>query len=352
MLLLGGLLIAASGAKAQLQPRIIGGEPAAGGEIPWQVAVIWNHTSLCGGALIHPQWVLTAAHCVYDGSDPEAPWAEPATVIVIAGTDDWASHYYHAPEKRNTASRVIGHPDYDPGTADNDIALLGFDAPIDCSGCVIDLVTRANEAELVVAGSTVGIASGWGNTSTEGEDFPDLLHKVALPVIGHHQCRHELVYEPEYITANMLCAGYPDGVKDTCQGDSGGPFAVPVSDGTGYALAGVVSWGYDCAAAGAPGVYARVACYDRWIADATDGDSGVASGDAGGHSCGPDDGLIGGDTVTDYIEPEQEPLPEPLPEPEPDSGGSSGGGRSGFGGIGAGLPLLLFGLLGWRRLRG
>ena len=95
-----------------------------------------------------------------------------------------------------------------------------------------------------------------------GGHFPNMLHYVRVPTITNSEC--ESLYEGRFvITDSMLCAGYPDGGKDSCQGDSGGPF---VCNNNGNAIiAGVVSWGTGCALPQYPGVYARVTVALNWI---------------------------------------------------------------------------------------
>eukprot|EP00966_Prymnesium_polylepis_P034267 796148-Prymnesium_polylepis.1 len=64
----------------------------------------------------------------------------------------------------------------------------------------------------------------------------------------------------------MLCAGFPEGGRDTCQGDSGGPlFVMPTGETDKAVLVGVVSFGEGCGFAGFPGVYARVSYFYDWI---------------------------------------------------------------------------------------
>ena len=90
----------------------------------------------------------------------------------------------------------------------------------------------------------------------------NILQWVRVPAITNSECNS--AYNGD-ITDSMICAGYPgEGGKDACQGDSGGPFVC--ANGTKSVIAGVVSWGYGCAEAQYPGVYARVAKYADWIA--------------------------------------------------------------------------------------
>jgi secreted trypsin-like serine protease len=84
-----------------------------------------------------------------------------------------------------------------------------------------------------------------------------------VPLLSPATCAAITAYGSN-ITTNMLCAGYEQGGKDSCQGDSGGPLVVPNNSG-GYTLAGVVSWGNQCALADNPGVYTRVSRFMNWI---------------------------------------------------------------------------------------
>ena len=105
------------------------------------------------------------------------------------------------------------------------------------------------------------VVSGWGTLSSGGSQ-PKKLQEVTVQVTENTKCGN---YPQNEITANMMCAG-ADG-KDSCQGDSGGPLVTKV--GKRYHLVGVVSWGYGCAAANYPGVYARITKVLGWIATTT-----------------------------------------------------------------------------------
>ena len=105
--------------------------------------------------------------------------------------------------------------------------------------------------------------SGWG-TLQSGGSSPTNLHYVKVPAVSNAKCKED--YGGSAITDSMLCAGYPGvGGKDACQGDSGGPY---VCDKAGDAvLAGVVSWGNECARPDYLGVYARNTEALQWIKD-------------------------------------------------------------------------------------
>ena len=94
-----------------------------------------------------------------------------------------------------------------------------------------------------------------------GGSTPETLKYVRVPAISNTACNSDYGGS---ITDAMICAGYPGvGGKDACQGDSGGPFIC--NDGGKAVLAGVVSWGYGCADAAYPGVYARTTYVLDWI---------------------------------------------------------------------------------------
>ncbi|ERE88011.1 anionic trypsin-2-like protein, partial [Cricetulus griseus] len=144
------------------------------------------------------------------------------------------------------------HPSFVRKTLDNDIMLIKLASPVTLSARV---ATVALPTSSVPAG-TQCLISGWGNTLSFGELYPDLLQCLEAPVLTQAECKAAY---PGKITDNMFCAGFLAGGKDSCQGDSGGPL---VCNGE---LQGIVSWGYGCALADNPGVYTKVVNYVDWI---------------------------------------------------------------------------------------
>lgn len=240
-------------------PFIVGGGPAAEGEWPWQVALVGgNATNLyngqfCGGSLVAANWVVTAAHCVYN--------AAPAAQDVVAGIYNLQSPA--AGYQRRDVAQIVIHPNYNPNTSNSDIALLRLSSPVTLGGSG---ATKTQAIQLVppAIGSLDGFASwvtGWGDTNSTPQ-FPPQLYEVSVPIVANSTCNDASHYAGA-ITNNMLCAGLEAGGKDSCQGDSGGPLVVNI--GGQWQLAGIVSWGDGCAQPHLPGVYTRVSNFTTWV---------------------------------------------------------------------------------------
>ncbi|ROT72258.1 CUB-serine protease [Penaeus vannamei] len=156
------------------------------------------------------------------------------------------------------------HPGYDSNTLDNDIALLKLADPIEFPDD-----NRIAPVCLPTAGEMYAdvdaTITGWG-AQQQGGSTSAVLFEVTVPTMTNAVC--DTKYSGQ-ITANMICAGIPEGGKDSCQGDSGGPMIV--EENGKWKLVGVVSWGYGCAQPNKPGVYARVTRYLDWIASSTGG---------------------------------------------------------------------------------
>uniref|UniRef100_A0A3P9LE16 Peptidase S1 domain-containing protein n=1 Tax=Oryzias latipes TaxID=8090 RepID=A0A3P9LE16_ORYLA len=229
------LSVLSTGAEAQTDGKIVGGQAAAAGAWPWQVR-LYIRGGLCGGSLINSQWILSAAHCF-----------SPNSVS-------------------RTVSRIIVHPNYDKLTQDNDISLVEMTSPVTFND-YISPVCLAAKGSNFPAGTTAWV-TGFGTLSSGGQEVTffnvfkntsSTLQEVSVPIVSNTQCRDSY----SSLTSNMMCAGLTEGGKDSCQGDSGGPL-VSKND-TRWVQAGVVSFGYECAQPNFPGVYTRVSEYQSWI---------------------------------------------------------------------------------------
>lgn len=249
----------------EVSSRIVGGSDATIEDAPWQVALLNPTASAsdylaqkCGGSIVAPTWILTAAHCVYTNGvvlDPQdlAVLAGETTLLDVTG-------------QRRDIVRVIPRSDYDPLTTANDAALLELAEALPLDGttmAAIDLPTTADPVSWPAA-STPALITGWGNMSPDSSDYPHTLQKATVAVLTDPTDPVCGQYGADYQPAVMLCAGAPEAI-DTCQGDSGGPLAVQV--GERATLAGITSWGTGCAQPGFPGVYTRVTAMVGWLTD-------------------------------------------------------------------------------------
>lgn len=272
LMLAGALAAGSAPAGAEAGPedeRIVGGAPADPGEYPFLAALVQSHIGnswngqFCGGTIVSDEWVLTAAHCVEGGTPP-------SSVDVVVGRHDLYCRDFGlgledpcTEGQRIGLSEIILHPDYEtgPGALDNDFALLHLEVPATLGPTVqpvAELGTAANAGRWE-PGDTATVV-GWGDTESTPQ-YPDVPHEVEVPILVTGACTNP--YGNSFQASVHVCAGQAG--KDSCQGDSGGPAIVP--DGaSGWLLFGVTSWGVGCADPGKPGVYARVATVQPWIA--------------------------------------------------------------------------------------
>jgi secreted trypsin-like serine protease len=239
---------------APAQPHIVGGTVAADGEYPYQVALLFDpadpfNTQFCGGSVIHPLWILTAAHC----SDFIV---SPDDVFVLANTNDLVVGEGDAIPVQS----ITIHPSWNPATFDNDFALWRLERAANTS--LVPLVRNPTQNALWAAG-TPATTTGWG-ALTEGGAFPTDLREVTVPIVSDATCATGAYYGSDFHPSNMVCAGEAAGGKDSCQGDSGGPLVVDGPSGKPIQM-GVVSWGDGCARANKPGIYSRVSLFESWI---------------------------------------------------------------------------------------
>ena len=245
------LLSAAVSANAgELSTRIVGGIEAREGEFPFIVSLQAGAkgSHFCGGSLIKNRWVLTAAHCVDTGA--------PSRLVIGLHKQKQSSR-----AEIHRAARVIVHPNYNSTTIDYDFALVELSK--DSSYTPVEINSDDTVGSDKASANFEVVTAGWGATAESGWKLPDELRKVSVPLVPRASC---LQSYPEKITERMICAGYPEGGKDSCQGDSGGPLFIRYSNGS-FNLIGVVSWGEGCARKGKYGVYSNIAAVYDWIQD-------------------------------------------------------------------------------------
>ncbi|XP_028135685.1 uncharacterized protein LOC114330529 isoform X2 [Diabrotica virgifera virgifera] len=236
------------------------------GEYPWQVAILKKDSKesvyVCGGTLIDPLHILTAAHCVktYTGFDLRARLGE------------WDVNHdveFYPYIERDVVS-VHVHPEFYAGTLYNDIAILRMDKPVDWSKSPHISPACLPHPQDDYTGARCW-TTGWGKDAFgDFGKYQNILKEVDVPIVDSGICQRQLQqtrlgYDFK-LHPGFICAGGEEG-KDACKGDGGGPMVC--ERGGTWQVVGLVSWGIGCGQTGVPGVYVKVGYYLDWIRQIT-----------------------------------------------------------------------------------
>ncbi|NGO76467.1 trypsin-like serine protease [Streptomyces sp. YC504] len=260
---------------ATASTKIIGGSPTSFSNAPWMVQLLfeWDNDGYlyftCGGTLIAPNKVLTAAHCVTDDNGSLLDYANRG--LVLAGTAKLVGGPDNAEGTAVNVSRVYRAGSYNHSTIDNDVAVLTLSKPLPYKPA--QPASYGDTARY--AAGTSATTYGWGLTSSDADtaQLADVLQQVNQPLRSDAECSQNLdtaINQPgAYKAGHMICAG-EGGTNDdatgkaTCPGDSGSPMIVSGR------IIGITSWGVAtatdlCNFGGTYDAYTKVSTYSPAI---------------------------------------------------------------------------------------
>ncbi|XP_063907349.1 brachyurin-like [Zophobas morio] len=235
------------------QGRIIGGNPAAVGEYPWQAAIYTTKPDgryFCGGTLLNDQWILTAAQCAYEATSFTIQLGSNQ----LSGTD---------PNRLTvTASKYFINDRFDPTVSlAHDMAVIKLNEPINFTDYIkpVDYYGRMG---MLYPGAVLTV-TGWGQASDADTNLINDLQTVDVSIIQSKECS---IYYGDQIVDGMLCTVGLTNNEGICFGDIGGPLLSRATSGNGTSVMAISSWVSQNGCESAyPKGYTRVDWYNNWL---------------------------------------------------------------------------------------
>lgn len=224
--------------------KIIGGEDLSIEKAPWQVSIQEWSGHICGGSILSPYIVLTAAHCVIE--------YYPEHLVVRVG-----SSYADFEGFVLDVSLIVCHGDYDSTSFDNDVAVVVLSEPLDLES--YDSIRSIELAKDMPTPGSQASVTGWGYTEYGS---PEVLQYLESEIVDPGTCG-EMYSRYNTVSERMICASAHD--RGSCRGDSGGALVLDNRQ------VGIVSWGVGCADPVFPTVYTSVPALREWIESTANG---------------------------------------------------------------------------------
>ncbi|XP_043201698.1 uncharacterized protein LOC122370294 [Amphibalanus amphitrite] len=237
------------------------------GEFPWMGILLEDELLdydqviqryVCGCSLIHPQVIMTGAHCI-NGKDP-------AKLTVRLGDWDTQNDKEIFPHEHHRVVDMEIHERFNSANLRYDVGLLFLEKPVVLQQHIDTICLPAANEDFDLASC---VATGFGKDQFHGGRFQNIMKQVDLPIVPHRTCQNRLretrLGRWFRLHRTFTCAGGEAGV-DTCRGDGGSPLACPSKeDPSKYVQVGIVAWGIGCGEDGVPGVYASVPKLVGWV---------------------------------------------------------------------------------------